>query len=85
MLIQLSDAVQCPYCGHTWIPRTDQPSMCARCKKPLKDMPVVEVLELECLRCGHVWVPRTDDVRTCPGCQSPFWDMPPKGRPGWID
>lgn len=59
----------CKQCGHSWLPRTQNPKQCPACgSHDWNEKPTI----LECKKCGHSWRFRGNshsrEVIRCPGC-----------------
>lgn len=64
---------KCLRCGHKWIPRTDNPGRCPRCKSARWNSP--DTVD-RCLRCGAEWVQRGEvPPKCCPKCHSSIWNV----------
>ena len=57
--------VECPHCGHRWIPRINDPKKCPACGKNIQGEGRKSV---KCPHCGHEWRPRRPNPVKCPAC-----------------
>jgi predicted Zn-ribbon and HTH transcriptional regulator len=85
------ESVSCIRCGHTWIPRVEEPKRCPNCslrdwdgesrdRRKGNGKQVVEKSEKKCLRCGYEWKAIKDEPKQCPGCKRYDWNVERKSN-----
>jgi hypothetical protein len=68
--------VTCKRCGYSWVPRVENPTVCAnkKCKSPYWNRKRPKGVKRFCKQCGEFWISFVEKPKVCTNCTSPNWD-----------